>query len=165
MSTQPTVPGASMPVDEHLEERVHVLPPLKTFDTTNFSTRAPASPTSPQNKSGFSKVGRTRSASRSSVTGIAANNTSQFVSLATAANGGDATRTGAHIPPTYIPATAGQDGLTRLPSSTSFRRVTSRPPIGKHSRAFTCDSLLTFSPFCSLDHGLRLATRRGRFRR
>ncbi|KAJ9113210.1 hypothetical protein QFC22_006049 [Naganishia vaughanmartiniae] len=130
MSTPLTAPGASTPVDEHHEERAHVLPPLKTFDTSNYSSsRAPASPTSPQNKSGFSKIGRTRSASRSSVTGIAANNTSQFVSLATAANGGDVTRTGVHVPPTYMPAAAGQDGLTRLPSSTSFRRVTSRPPI------------------------------------
>ncbi|KAJ9104644.1 hypothetical protein QFC21_002142 [Naganishia friedmannii] len=130
MSTQPTAPGASTPVDEHHEERAHVLPPLKTFDTTNFtSSRVPASPTSPQNKSGFSKIGRARSAYRSSVTGIAANNTSQFVSLATAANGGDVARAGAHVPPTYMPASAGQDGLTRLSSTASFRRVTSRPPI------------------------------------
>lgn len=132
--------GASTPIDEHHEENAHVLPPLRTFGTANYASSAsrqtPPSPTSPSRTQGpgFSKIGRARSASRSSATGIAANNSTSFISLATAANGGDFSATAPHVPPTYRPATGvvGQDGLTRLPSVTpSLKRVMSRPPIGK----------------------------------
>ncbi|KAJ9094555.1 hypothetical protein QFC20_006870 [Naganishia adeliensis] len=130
--------GASTPIDEHHEENAHVLPPLRTFGTANYASSAsrqtPPSPTSPSRTQGpgFSKIGRARSASRSSATGIAANNSTSFISLATAANGGDFSATAPHVPPTYRPATGvvGQDGLTRLPSVTpSLKRVMSRPPI------------------------------------
>jgi hypothetical protein len=136
--------GTSTPTDEHPEERDHVLPPLRTFDTANYSSGAasrqvPPSPTSPVRASstGFSKIGRTRSASRSSATGIAANNTSNFISLATTANGSDFVAPTPHVAPTYRPATGavGADGLTRLPSVTpSLKRVMSRPPIGESAR-------------------------------